>query len=47
MPPLGMLFGWMLLGEHVSAADLAGIIPVAFGIYLVTRAPSSSVMSQR
>ena len=37
MPPLGMLFGWWLLGEHVSVVDLAGIVPVAFGIYLVTR----------
>jgi drug/metabolite transporter (DMT)-like permease len=37
MPPLGMLFGWLLLGEHVAPADLIGIIPVALGIYLVTR----------
>lgn len=37
MPPLGMLFGWMVLGEHVAARDLLGIIPVALGIYLVTR----------
>jgi len=43
MPPLGMLFGWLLLGEHVSPADLAGIVPVAVGIYLVTRpAPSTA-----
>ena len=26
-----------LLGEPVVATDLAGILPVAFGIYLVTR----------
>jgi drug/metabolite transporter (DMT)-like permease len=39
MPPLGMLFGWLLLGEHVAPADLAGIVPVALGIYLVTREP--------
>ena len=37
MPPLGMLFGWLLLGEHVAAADLFGIVPVVLGIYLVTR----------
>lgn len=37
IPPLGMLFGWMLLGEHISPVDLLGIIPVVFGIYLVTR----------
>ena len=42
MPPLGMLFAWMVLGEHVESRDLLGIIPVAFGIYLVTRpAPAS------
>ena len=37
MPPLGMLFGWILLGEHVDARDLMGVVPVAAGIYLVTR----------
>jgi drug/metabolite transporter (DMT)-like permease len=37
MPPLGMLFAWMVLGEHVAAGDLLGIVPVALGIYLVTR----------
>lgn len=37
MPPLGMLFAWMVLGEHVAERDLLGIIPVALGIYLVTR----------
>jgi len=37
MPPLGMLFAYIVLGEHVEARDLFGIIPVALGIYLVTR----------
>jgi len=37
MPPLGMLFAWMVLGEHVELKDLLGIVPVALGIYLVTR----------
>jgi drug/metabolite transporter (DMT)-like permease len=37
MPPLGMLFAWMVLGEHVEIRDLLGIAPVALGIYLVTR----------
>jgi drug/metabolite transporter (DMT)-like permease len=37
MPPLGMLFGWLLLGEHIALTDLLGIVPVAVGIYLVTR----------
>jgi drug/metabolite transporter (DMT)-like permease len=40
LPPLGMLFGWLLLGEHVAATDLLGIVPVAAGIYLVTRPAS-------
>jgi drug/metabolite transporter (DMT)-like permease len=42
MPPLGMLFGWLLLDERLAWPDLLGIIPVAIGIYLVTRAPAPS-----
>jgi drug/metabolite transporter (DMT)-like permease len=42
MPPLGMLFAWMVLGEHVAARDLLGIIPVALGIWLVTRPAATS-----
>jgi hypothetical protein len=48
MPPLGMLFGWLILDEHVALADLTGVIPVALGIYLVTRPvspPPRSVVS--
>jgi drug/metabolite transporter (DMT)-like permease len=45
MPPLGMLFAFIVLGEHVEARDLLGIIPVALGIYLVTR-PAKSVSQQ-
>ena len=41
MPPLGMLFAWLVLGEHVAFRDLAGIVPVALGIYLVTRPAAS------
>lgn len=37
MPPLGFLFGWIVLGEHMAPHELIGIIPVALGIYLVTR----------
>jgi drug/metabolite transporter (DMT)-like permease len=40
MPPLGVLFGWLLLDERVAWPDLLGIVPVVIGIYLVTRAPS-------
>ena len=37
MPPLGMFFGWLVLGEHLVFRDLVGIVPVALAIYLVTR----------
>lgn len=37
IPPLGMMFGWLLLGEHVASTDLVGVVPVALGVYLVTR----------
>jgi drug/metabolite transporter (DMT)-like permease len=43
LPPLGMLFGWLLLGEHVALSDLIGIVPVVLGIYLVTRPAPVSV----
>lgn len=36
-PPLGLFFGWLVLGEPISAADLIGVIPIAIGIRLVTR----------
>jgi drug/metabolite transporter (DMT)-like permease len=43
MPPLAMLFAWIVLGEHVEGRDLLGIIPVALGIYLVTRPSNKQV----
>jgi drug/metabolite transporter (DMT)-like permease len=46
MPPLGMLFAFLVLGEHVEFRDLLGIIPVALGIYLVTR-PAMPASTQR
>ena len=42
MPPLGMLFAWIVLGEHVELRDLCGIVPVALGVYLVTRPAAPS-----
>jgi len=42
MPPLGMLFAYLVLGEHVEFRDLLGIVPVALGIYLVTRPAAAS-----
>jgi drug/metabolite transporter (DMT)-like permease len=48
MPPLGMLFAWIVLGEHVAVRDLVGVVPVALGIYLVTRqAAAPPVPNQR
>jgi len=38
MPPLGLLFGWAVLGEPVSLLDMLGIVPIAMGIWLATRA---------
>ena len=46
MPPLGMLFGWAILAEHVAIRDLLGIVPVALGIYLVTRPARPKSASQ-
>jgi drug/metabolite transporter (DMT)-like permease len=37
MPPLGIIFAWIVLDEQVAFRDLLGIVPVALGIYLVTR----------
>lgn len=36
-PPLGLLLGWLMLGETIAYADLIGIIPIAIGIRLATR----------
>jgi drug/metabolite transporter (DMT)-like permease len=47
MPPLGMLFAWMILGEHVELRDLIGIVPVAIGIYLVTRPAATAAPALR
>jgi drug/metabolite transporter (DMT)-like permease len=44
MPPLGMLFAWIILGEHVELRDLLGIVPVALGIYLVTRPAAAAAL---
>jgi drug/metabolite transporter (DMT)-like permease len=47
MPPLGLLFGWLLLGEPVAISDLLGIVPVAVGIYLVTHSAPSQKAAQQ
>ena len=39
MPPLGLFFGWLLMGERLEPFDLVGVFPVALGIWLVTHAP--------
>ena len=38
MPPLGLFFGWLLLGEQLELPDLIGVLPVGLGIWLVTHA---------
>ena len=45
MPPLGLFFGWLILGERLEPFDLVGVLPVVLGIWLVTRAPASEVRS--
>jgi len=47
MPPLGMLFAFLVLAEHVEFRDLLGIVPVALGIYLVTRPAATVSLSVR
>lgn len=37
IPPLGVLFGWLIMDETVMWVDFVGIVPVAAGIWLVTR----------
>lgn len=37
MPPLGLMFGWLLLREPVPLLDLVGIVPIALGLWMVTR----------
>lgn len=36
MPPFGLFFGWILLGEETALGDFLGIIPIAIGIWLAT-----------
>jgi drug/metabolite transporter (DMT)-like permease len=47
MPPLGLLFGWLLLGERVEPFDLIGVLPVALGIALVTRGAAPQARAKR
>jgi hypothetical protein len=47
MPPLGLLFRWLLLRGHVALSDLLGIVPVAIGIYVVTPSATSQRSSQQ
>lgn len=36
MPPFGLFFGWVLLGEESALGDFLGIIPIALGIWMAT-----------
>ncbi len=48
MPPLGLFFGWLLLGERLVLLDFLAVLPVALGIWLVTHlaAPSGAGRAQ-
>jgi len=47
MPPLGLVFGWLLLGETAKPLDLVGVVPIAVGIWLVTREPGAVIRRPR
>lgn len=38
LPPLGLAFAWLLLGERPVLVDLLGAGPIVLGVWLVTRA---------
>lgn len=38
-PVFGVLFSWLILGEHISATIIAALVLVGIGIYLVNRKP--------
>ena len=42
MPPLGLVMSWLLLGEPLHALDFVGVVPIAAGIWLATRAPAEA-----
>jgi drug/metabolite transporter (DMT)-like permease len=39
MPPLGLALSWLILREPVNPLDFIGTVPIAWGIWLVTRPP--------
>ncbi|WP_225771385.1 DMT family transporter [Inquilinus sp. Marseille-Q2685] len=47
VPPIGLLLGWAVLGEHVPPLDLLGVVPIALGIRLVTRATPATARNRR
>jgi hypothetical protein len=46
MPALGMLFGWILLGEHVHAPDLLGDGAAPFSVQNVRGREFYEVVAQ-
>jgi drug/metabolite transporter (DMT)-like permease len=47
MPPLGLMFGWLLLGERAEPLDLIGVLPIALGIWLVTHGAAPRTKATR
>jgi drug/metabolite transporter (DMT)-like permease len=47
MPPLGLVMSWLSLGEPLHGSDLLGILPVAYGLWLVTREPHGAQVRVR
>ena len=46
IPPIGLFFAWLILGETVTPLDFLGIVPVVIGIYLVTRPARTARLRQ-
>ncbi|WP_342236877.1 DMT family transporter [Inquilinus sp. OTU3971] len=47
VPPIGLLLGWAVLGEHVPPLDMLGVVPIALGIRLVTRPAPATARGRR
>lgn len=42
MPPVGLMMGWIVLGEPLGAIDLLSILPIALGIWLATHVEAAA-----
>ncbi|HEY8173347.1 MAG TPA: DMT family transporter, partial [Dehalococcoidia bacterium] len=48
VPVVGVLLGWLVLGEHLGPADIAGVALIGSGMALVTHGPQiASIVPRR